>query len=107
MNRFAKSTIAVIFALLFNGVAHAEVVTIEGTVKSVDAKKRTITVETGSKTLTLDISSKAKISVDDKDAPLDTLKPGQKVKLSYHKDLEIVLKIEAGSTSDAGALETR
>ncbi len=79
--------------------ANAAVVTIEGTIKSVDAKKRTITVEVDSKAQTLDVSSKAKISVDEKNANLDSLKPGQRAKLSYHKDLEIVLKIEAGSES--------
>ncbi len=80
-----------------SAVIRAEVVTIDGTVKSVDAKKRTITVETGSKTLTLDVSSKAKISVDAKDAGPESLTVGQKVRLSYHKDLEVVLKIESSS----------
>jgi hypothetical protein len=80
--------------LLCATAAHAEVVTIDGTIKSVDAKKRTITVETGSKTLTFDVSSKAKISVDDKGASLDSLKPGQQVSLSYHDKLEVVLSVE-------------
>ncbi len=84
--------VAIVFGL-FVSLAHAEVVTIDGTIKSVDAKKRTITIDTGSKTLTLDVSSKAKISVDEKDASLDSLKPGQQVGLSYHDKLEVVLKI--------------
>ncbi len=80
--------------------ARADVITIDGTVKSVDAKKRTITVETGSKTLTLDVSSKAKISVDGKTDSLNSLKPGQKVNLSYHDKLEVVLRIERISNPD-------
>jgi hypothetical protein len=77
-----------------SSAAHAEVVTIEGTIKSVDAKKRTITLQTESKTLTLDVSSNAKISVEESKAALDELKPGQQVNLSYHDKLEVVLKIE-------------
>ncbi len=79
--------------------AQAEVITIDGTIKSVDAAKRTITVETEGEEKTLDVSSKAKISVEGKDANLDSLKPSQKVKLSYHDELEIVLKIEVGKTT--------
>src|SRR5580698_6739863 len=74
--------------------AQAEVVTIDGTIKSVDPKKRTITVETGTKTLTLDVSSKAKISVDRKDGTQHPLNAGQKGKLAYHDKLEVVQKIE-------------
>jgi len=81
-------------ALLQAATAHAEVITIEGTIKSVDAAKRTITVETEGEDKTLDVSGKVKITNGDKDAGLDSLEPGQKVKLSYHDELEIVLKIE-------------
>jgi|GEM_PF-1304244 len=87
-----------VFGILFfflAASAHAEVITIEGTIKSVDAAKRTITVETSDGAKTLDVSSKAKISNDGKDSTLDKLKAGQKVSLSYHDELEIVLKIEA------------
>jgi len=84
----------VLWCVLLLGAAHAEVITIEGTVKSVDAAKRTITVETEGEEKTLDVSSKAKISVEENDTKLDSLKPDQKVKLSYHDELEIVLKIE-------------
>jgi hypothetical protein len=99
MCRVPISACLTILVFLAAGLAHAEVVTIDGTIKSVDAKKRTITVETGTKTLTLDVSSKAKISVEGKEGNLDSLKPGQKVTLSYHDKLEIVLKIEASSNN--------
>ncbi len=88
----------VLWCVLLLGVAQGEVITIAGTIKSVDANKRTITVETGGEEKTLDVSSKAKISTDGKDGGLDALKAGQQVKLSYHDDLEIVLKIEGLTT---------
>jgi len=87
-----------VFGILFcfwAATAHAEVITIEGTIKSVDAAKRTITVETSDGAKTLDISSKVKITFEGNDANLDSLKSDQKVKLSYHDELEIVVKIEA------------
>jgi hypothetical protein len=84
-----------LFFFLTSGVVQAAVITINGTIKSVDAKKRTITVKTKTKTLELDVSRKAKVSVKGKTAKLDSLTPGQKVTIAYHEGLEIVLKIEA------------
>src|SRR5580692_9588197 len=84
MWRLLKGCLAVLVVVSLTQKSNADVVTIDGTVKSVEAKKRTITVESGSKTLTLDVSSKAKISVEGKDGSLDLLKPGQTVKVSYH-----------------------
>jgi len=86
-----------VFGILFfflAASAHAEVITIDSTIKSVDANKRTITVETEGEEKTLDVSSKAKVAIEGKDSTLDKLKAGQKVKLSYHDEVEIVLKIE-------------
>jgi len=92
----------VLWCVLLLGVTHAEVITIDGTIKSVDANKRTITVETSDGAKTLDVSSKVKVSVEGKDAKLDSLKEGLKVKLSYHDELEIVLKIEIESSAPTG-----
>jgi hypothetical protein len=89
----------VLLTLSVADIAQAAVITIDGTVKSVDVKKRTITVQTKTKTLELDVSRKAKISVKSETAKLDSLAAGQKVKISYHDGLEIVLKIEAMSQS--------
>jgi hypothetical protein len=105
MSRVPISACITILVFLAAGIAHAEVVTIEGTIKSVDARKRTITVETGSKTLTLDVSSKAKVLLDGQEASLDSLKPGQKATLSYHDKLEVVLKITAATTATARNLQ--
>ncbi len=97
---YCRMFFMIVVGLLLSGAtAQAEVITIEGTIKSVDAKNRTITVETSDGDKTLDVSSKAKISVEGKDAKLDALKPGQKVKLSYHDELEIVLKIEVSPSN--------
>jgi hypothetical protein len=91
--------ICIVFAafclISFCSRIQAEIITIDGTVKSVDATKRTITVETGTKEMTLDVGSKAKISIDGEDSGLDGLKEGRTVRLSYHDQLEVVVKIEA------------
>lgn len=58
---------------------YAEIISIEGVVKSVDVKKRTITVGTGSKELTLDVGSKAKIQIGEEVESLESLAVGQKV----------------------------
>ncbi len=79
---------------------HAEVKNIEGTIKSVDTAKRTITVETDGKSKSLDLSSKVKITKDGEEESLDSLKSGQQVTISYHDDLEVVLKIDVTTASD-------
>jgi len=94
MNYLHRLFVFGILIFFLAATAHAEVITIEGTIKSVDTAKRTITVETEGEEKTLDVSSKVKVSVEGKDAKLDKLKAGQKVKLSYHDELEIVVKIE-------------
>jgi len=86
--------VACIFLLMSSSAIHADIITIEGVVKSVDAKKRTITVETGAKERTLDVSSKTMVSVDGQEEKIDILKNGQVVRLSFHEQLEVVVKIE-------------
>lgn len=95
MFRSKVSIASLILFLLISVTAQAEVVSIEATIKSVDAKARTITVQRKDKTSELDVSRKAKITLLDKDATLEALKAGQEVTLTFHTDLEIVLKIEA------------
>ena len=78
----------------------AEVVTIDVTVKAIDAKERSITVtkmsKTKSKDIELEVGKKAKIVIDGKDAALDAVKAGQKASVSYESDLEVVTRIEVG-----------
>jgi|GEM_PF-1276471 len=103
MSRFLTSACVALLALLVANTVQAAVITIEGTVKSVDAEKRTISVKTKTKTLELDVSRKAKVSVKGKTAELDSLKVGQAVKLDYHDGLEIVLKIDANGAPNVDA----
>ena len=72
----------------------SEIISIDGTVKSIDAKNRTITVETDTKELTLDVGNKAKITSDGEDVKLDSLKVGQKVSASLHDKLDVVVAID-------------
>lgn len=74
---------------------YADIITIDGTVKSVDVGKLTITLESGAKERTFDVSSKAKIKIGENEASLEeTVNVGQKVSLDYHDQLEVVVKIE-------------
>lgn len=79
------------------------VVTVDVTIKSVNPQARGITVvyktELGEKTIDLDVSRKAEITLNGKDATLDLLGPGLKAKVSYDKDLAVVTKIEATGTA--------
>lgn len=81
------------------GVALAEEVVVDGTVKSVDAQGRVLTIETKRKTLELDVSRKATITIGDKDKSLEDLKPGQAVTISYESSLEVITKIEAADAA--------
>ena len=78
-------TITCFAMILFVSANHAiaEVVSIEATIKSVDPQNNKITVERKGKTTEFDVS---------KNTDLSKLKAGQKVTLSYHLDLETVLK---------------
>jgi hypothetical protein len=93
-----------VFILALSKV-RAEVVTIDVTVKAIDAKERSITVtktsKSKSKDIELEVGKKAKILIGGKDAALDSIKPGQKVSVSYETELEVVTKIEVGEGGDA------
>jgi hypothetical protein len=82
-------------------LAHADVVRVEVTIKSVDAKGRTITAIRKGKTLELDVSLKAPVTINGKEVTLRSLKSGQKAVLSYHADFKVVTKIEVKSEDDA------
>ena len=86
-------------SVLVAHTVHAAVVEVDVTIKSVDVKARGISVvyETnlGQKTIELDASRKAEITVNGKEGTLDSLGPGLKAKVSYDKDLVVVTKLEA------------
>jgi len=93
MRSLATKSILLI-SCAFCASAYADIITIEGFIKAVDNGKRTITIETATKEMTLDIGSKAKITAGGKEAKLDSLKAGQKISASFHDQLEVVVALE-------------
>ncbi|MGE0608040.1 MAG: PDZ domain-containing protein [Pirellulales bacterium] len=82
------------------GSARAEIVEIEVTIKSVDARDRSITVVRSSKKskqLDLEVSRKARITIDGESASLDDIEPGQTATISFETELEVVTQIEAAA----------
>jgi len=76
--------------------AHAEVIDLEGTVKSIDAEARSISVARktpkGEKTLELEVAKKA--------GDLSGVNEGDSVSFSYDPDLELITKIGKKGGSD-------
>jgi len=99
MKRAAILGVFVLSVFLVPLSAPAAIVEVDVTIKSVDVKARGITVvyktDLGEKTIELDVSRKAEITINGKDGTLDSLGPGLKAKVSYDKDLAVVSKIEA------------
>ena len=85
MNRYFAILLFVLISFYGISVAQAEIVTIEGTIKSIDSSGKKITVERKGKETNFDLS---------KDIDTSSLKTGQQVNLKFHLDLEIVVKIE-------------
>lgn len=92
-------TLLVLPALVIAHHAFADIITVEGKIMSVNANGRTISIEIEGASKEFDVSSKAKVRIDGMDAKLDSLKEEQKVSLSYHDQLDIVMKIDAYSDS--------
>lgn len=87
---------------------HAELVTVEVVVKSVDVKDRMITVtettKSKSKDIELEVSKRTKILIDKKNATLDAIKSGQKASVTFDEDLKVATKIE--SPGNAAGIKT-
>lgn len=102
----ATFLVAIPFA---TSVALAETVEVAVTVKSVDVKARAITVvyetKSGEKSIDLDVSRKAEITVNGKAGMLDSVKIGQKAKVVYEKELQVVTKIDATGEGTAPGKE--
>jgi uncharacterized protein (TIGR03067 family) len=75
--------------------ASAEIVTIDVTIKAVDATGRTVTATRRDKTLTLDVSRKAEVIINGEAGELAALGNGQTAKIDYETNLEIITKIDA------------
>lgn len=87
-------TLTAIVFLFSCDICSADVISIEGTLKSVDAEKRTLTLQSGVKTRDFDASSKAKVLINGKAKELENLMEGQKVTVSFHDQLEVVVSVE-------------
>ena len=87
--------------LLFCQTVQAAAVTVDVTIKSVDTKARGITVgyetKLGQKSIDLDVSRKATITINGESGSFDSLRPGQKAKVTYEKELQIVTSFCCGS----------
>lgn len=84
MKRYCTILFFVLLSFFVSGTAQAEVVTIEGTIKSIDKVGKKITIERKGKEKELDLS---------KDIDTSSLKVGQRIDLKFHLDLEIVVSI--------------
>ena len=91
------------FSLLLIGLltqtAIAQIITVDVTIEEVKPEAHGITVSYNvgneKKTITLDVSRKAVITVKGAETTLEGITPGDTAKIEFHKDLAIVTKIEA------------
>lgn len=99
MYRRISVGVFILMTCALNQAARAETVTVDVTIKAIDSKSRGITVsyetKSGQKSIDLDVSRKAEITVNGETGKLDGLRPGQKAKISYEKELQVVTKIVA------------
>ena len=99
--------LAILLVLGISGTSHAEIVTAEGTITTVDTKTRSISVSratsAGQKSGNFRVAPDAKILLNGTATNLQALATNQKVTLTYDTDLGAVTKIEAfGSATDGG-----
>jgi hypothetical protein len=87
--------VALGFALLSPSMLVAEDVTVEVEIKSIDPTSRTITVVHGGKTTQLDFSRKVAVTIKGSPGEIGSILPGDSATVVYHKELEVVTKIDA------------
>ena len=95
-----KYLITTIALLLFVAqTVMAQSVSVEVTIQSVKPEAKEITVgyktNLGDKSITLDVSRKAEITLNGEQTTLESLGPGLTATVEYHKELEIVTRIVA------------
>jgi len=91
----ARFLLCIAFVLSATAVVPAEVIELEGVIKSLDADKREITI--GKKTL--DVAKKCRVTVDGADASLADLKQDQEVIVEYDDELDVAKTITVGSST--------
>ena len=98
-----KSLLLASIALLITNQVSAQVTSIDVTIKAVTVESRGIEVvyqtNLGEKSAVLDVSRNATITIGEKVASLEDLKPGFKATLEYHKELAVVTNIAAEEVS--------
>lgn len=92
--RLARDIFAIGLCILVATLAHAEVIELEGTIKSIDAEKREITI--GRKTL--DVAKKCQITIDGVEATLADLKADQDAVVEFDDEIEVAKSIRVGSS---------
>lgn len=94
-----RSLLFVLAVLLGGTLAVAEVIELEGTIKSIDADARSIVITRqtpkGEKVLELEIAKNA--------GDVSGLKTGDRISFAYNPDVEIITKIEKGLSEEAAA----
>ncbi|MEZ5939744.1 MAG: family 16 glycoside hydrolase [Planctomycetaceae bacterium] len=94
--------IALACTSLTSTVAVAEDVKVEVEIKSIDPTARTITVFHNGKTTQLDFSRKVEVTIKGAPGEIESILPGDKATVVYHKELELVTKVDAeGSGKEA------
>lgn len=94
-------SVAVCLSILAPQVSRAEVIMLEVKIDAVDDANRKLTCTRNGKTLTLDITRNAKVTVNDKAGTLSDLGAGQEATLHYETKFEIVTQIHISGTPTA------
>ncbi|MCR9210881.1 MAG: PDZ domain-containing protein [bacterium] len=98
--------LAILLLLLTTNFARADIVTIEVTINSVDEEARTIKATRKGKSLELDVSRKASVTIKGKKATLAKVAAGQTAKIDYESTLEVVTKIDVTNIGDSNVVFT-
>lgn len=97
--RFALSSVAVLACMLTAHAFAADVASVQCTIKSIDPTTRSVTVAymvgTAEKSITLDVSRKAEITLNGEMSDLESLASGLTATVEYNQELEIVTKLAA------------
>jgi hypothetical protein len=100
-----RATVALVLWIAACAPAWAGEKTAAGTVQSVDAERRRVTIvpdSRGASPAEYDVSRKAVVTLDGKTAALDALNPGQRVTAHYDAALEVVTRLDATSAAPKG-----
>lgn len=103
MNIRMSAGLAIFFFLAFPSFSLADIISIEGTVKSVDAKRNAQSRSRPAPKMVLDVGSKAKITADGSTTTLEKLESGRRISLSFHDQLEVVVSVETFAENPEGA----